>query len=1352
MTNQLLRGDMDEQVLSGPCKLQIVDIYGRDIDYKRYEIDFFCIDEESNSFCVKVDGFEPYFYLAVPKGVSFDDFSNWIGSLNVDTYGNGRNIAKMAKFEKFDKFLFRGYQKDKTTFAKLSFRSYTDYKKVKWFLKNNRYVGITGRGRGRVKLCEADIDPVIKYCHEKNIKPAGWIKVSDYSQVTDFKFSSCQNEIVADADDVEHCETAEIGKFLIASFDIETTTKDLSRHPMWQCKTDTIIQIATTVERFGDPDWSYKFIAVLGPCGDIPGATVLRCETEKDLITGWCKFIRRLDPDILTGYNTTGFDYEYIMERAYMLDLSQEVSLLSRIEQPLKTKDMSAFNQKYAYKTVSDMFKKENERKASRVKAIMKKIYIQQESSSKAFGDNKLKYINAVGRVNLDLLKYCRENGDKLANYKLDTVSKHYGISNGKNDMPYKRMYQIYLNGSVEEKQEVAEYCIQDCRLCNQLITKMNVIPNIVGMANTCSVPLQYLMTRGQTIKIYSLLLKECDRLGYIIPARPKVQDIGSYKGAIVLKADAGAKFFPVSVLDFASLYPSCMISHNLCTSTKLDEKEALKMKHDEYRKISWVDELEPSIITKTLLRDRLTAAAIFNRYRDLKEICISYDHVEAKKHLTSLQKKVRAYVMDRFRKGDTGFFRDFGIDIKNLSEKAVGTTQILYITRTHYYYQKTKGVFPFVLQKLLDARNRTKKLKKKFAKTNPFLSDVYDGLQLSYKITANSVYGQLGAAFSSFGNPDIAATVTAVGRKLLIIANDIIAKNFDQADTVYGDTDSVFMRFLLKDHVEQCRYHESKMDQRLKMFHNIKDSRVKDMIKNNTPFEHSHEYTCMKDVAFSFNGPCNCKPLSNQMSKEALSKSIVLAKYAGEIVTSLLPDRKRVTAEGKKVGVQELEYEKTYHPFLLFCKKRYVGKLYTNGGDEKGKTDYKGIILKRRDTCGVTKKIYAACLESVLNGSIEGGLQCLRKELDKLLDNGFPMEDFVITKLLKAYSSYKVCKKTGRINQAHVAVAQRVEARDRGSAFQVNSRVPYCFIETGSPYTLQIDRVETPEFITANKIPLDYAHYITNQLQKPIVQIFATAGSTKAYPIFKQYLAKYKAKVSKTSLISSFFCHKPSKPKPVVSVQENGDDTFFSNISADDGADVFADITVDEDIWNDIDIALLESKSKPVQKSTAQTSLYKFFTPQQQCTMPKQTINQIVKRKKRKESKKTETVPKKKVVRQMRGFRVIPRGQTTLKMGKSKMTIEQKNDRTRRRMAKLAKMTPEQKAALKLEKANTRAKRERKKLRKEKRKREIEEKKRACANISDADREKVRKQLQQNAPLNTNPWVLINKIDKKKE
>ena len=54
------------------------------------------------------------------------------------------------------------------------------------------------------------------------------------------------------------------------------------------------------------------------------------------------------------------------------------------------------------------------------------------------------------------------------------------------------------------------------------------------------------------------------------------------YEGATVIDPIRGYYDVPVATLDFASLYPSIMMAHNLCYTTLLTESERKKLAPDQ--------------------------------------------------------------------------------------------------------------------------------------------------------------------------------------------------------------------------------------------------------------------------------------------------------------------------------------------------------------------------------------------------------------------------------------------------------------------------------------------------------------------------------------------------------------------------------------------------------------------------------------------------------------------------------------------------------------------------------------------------------------------------------------------------
>ena len=94
-------------------------------------------------------------------------------------------------------------------------------------------------------------------------------------------------------------------------------------------------------------------------------------------------------------------------------------------------------------------------------------------------------------------------------------------------------------------------------------------------MSKICSVPINYLIFRGQGIKLTSFIAKECRQNNTLMPVLQKKDNNNGYEGAIVLEPKCGLYLKnPVACVDYSSLYPSSMISENLCHSSKVWTKE----------------------------------------------------------------------------------------------------------------------------------------------------------------------------------------------------------------------------------------------------------------------------------------------------------------------------------------------------------------------------------------------------------------------------------------------------------------------------------------------------------------------------------------------------------------------------------------------------------------------------------------------------------------------------------------------------------------------------------------------------------------------------------------------------------
>lgn len=112
---------------------------------------------------------------------------------------------------------------------------------------------------------------------------------------------------------------------------------------------------------------------------------------------------------------------------------------------------------------------------------------------------------------------------------------------------------------------------------------------------------------------------------------------------------------------------------------------------------------------------------------------------------------------------------------------------------RTYKFAQGVSSLLPAILLELKQFR---KKAKKDMAAATGGMKEVYNGKQLAYKISMNSVYGFTGAGKGILPCVPIASTTTCRGREMIEETKNYVEANFPGAKVRYGDTDSVMVEF----------------------------------------------------------------------------------------------------------------------------------------------------------------------------------------------------------------------------------------------------------------------------------------------------------------------------------------------------------------------------------------------------------------------------------------------------------------------------------------------------------------------------------------------------------------------------
>ncbi len=809
---------------------------------------------------------------------------------------------------------------------------------------------------------------------------------------------------------------------------------------------DKVTFIGSTFMNYGQKEPYLNHCVVLGTCDPVPGAEIETAETEKELLLKWNKLMHKENPDIIIGYNIFGFDYEFMFRRAEETNCVKEFLTLSRI--------------------VDHISKADNNYNSSGIQIINTKMQI-------ASGEYDLRYYNMIGRLQIDMYAYFRRDFN-LSSYKLDDVAGQF-ISDSikkvercedEDGNPITKLYSANLmglhagdfihielssftsdyfkdgkkfpvkdilynveyeakgktqtsnvivindhqhidetkklswgmakddvtpqdifrlaNGSSSDRAIVAKYCIQDCNLVHHLMNKIDVITGYTEMSNICSVPISFLIFRGQGIKLTSYVAKKCREKDTLMPDVEKPTVAEGYEGAIVLPPKCSMYMDnPVACVDYSSLYPSSMISQNYSHDSKVWSKEY---------------DLQGNILDHKIQGQRdANGKFVYDNLEGYEYIEVEFDTYEYRR--------------------------------RTPTSKAEKTKVGKKICKWAQLPDNQKSIMPSILEELLKARKDTRKMIK--TEKDPFMQNILDKRQLGYKVTANSLYGQCGSRTSTFYEQDVAASTTATGRLMIHYARRIVEEVYGdkicesktngtvrtKAEYVYGDTDSVFFTF------------------------NLEDPKTGEKIRG----------------------------------YKALETTIELAQEAAELCTQYLKPP------------MCLEYEKTLMPFILLSKKRYVGMLYEED-PKKGNMKFMGLSLKRRDSCDYLKDVYGGILNILMkDNSVKVAIEYLNNALLDLIDGKVGMDKLAITKALR--SDYKNPKQIG-----HKVLADRIGERDPGNKPKPGDRMKFVFVVNDKKKALMGEKIETPDYIIQNNLAIDYTHYITNQLMKPLQQLFGLA------------------------------------------------------------------------------------------------------------------------------------------------------------------------------------------------------------------------------------------------------------------
>uniref|UniRef100_I3KTE5 DNA polymerase n=1 Tax=Oreochromis niloticus TaxID=8128 RepID=I3KTE5_ORENI len=517
-------------------------------------IRMFGVTDNGNSVCCHVHGFAPYFYVPAPNGFTSAHLVEFQKELNSavlkDMRSNKDNISvTVLAVDITRKESMYGYHgKRIIDFLRITMAMPRLIAPAKRLLEQG--FKFSHFPTSNYQSYEANIDFEIRFMVDSDVVGCCWIELpkgkyrvreekstDNSSSQSPSKASLCQYEVdVGWMDLISHPAEGEwqrIAPLRVLSFDIECAgRKGIFPEP----DKDPVIQIASMVQRQGETEPFIRTVFTLQSCASIVGSQILCFTQETKLLQSWAEFLRTVDPDIITGYNIQNFDFPYLLNRAAALKVNY-FPYLGRVRG---------------------------------IKSVLKDLNFQ----SKQMGRRENKTINMEGRVQFDLLQVLLRDY-KLRSYTLNAVSFHF-LQEQKEDVQHSIITDLQ-NGNEQTRRRLAVYCLKDAYLPLRLLQKLMCVINYMEMARVTGVPLTYLLSRGQQIKVVSQLLRQAMKQDLVMPV-VKTEGGEDYTGATVIEPEKGYYSLPIATLDFSSLYPSIMMAHNLCYTTLLQKGSVDKL------------------------------------------------------------------------------------------------------------------------------------------------------------------------------------------------------------------------------------------------------------------------------------------------------------------------------------------------------------------------------------------------------------------------------------------------------------------------------------------------------------------------------------------------------------------------------------------------------------------------------------------------------------------------------------------------------------------------------------------------------------------------------------------------------
>lgn len=747
------------------------------VSFRDYNLFVFGITPDGSKTTIKITGIKPYVEIYYEE--------------NLTVVENKRRVKKILKSNDIS------YEKMTITKGKdLMYYSEEEKKYIKIYFNTvkNRKDFINYCCENLIKTFNNELSCYYRLvARQYKFNLSSWNVISNYKKLETEEFKS-KYIFEVDINDIkpydidseiefEHLnmDLFKKDKSISLAYDIEAFISGDINNRIPQNKDDIIFMLCFTAQFINDIDYNLNVCIVCSDCYPQEDVLTIKCKNEKEVIKLFGFFIKQIQPEFITEFNGSQFDWKMIVEKAEYYDILKDL---------VENMSVRKFNH---YEL------KDNE---SILKYIVKRECIKIEADRNTFSYN----LNTYGFIPFDCRIILQQINSTEKQSSLNFYLHKYKLGQ-KDDMSIKTMFKYFKENDPQGMKLVAHYCFIDSYSLHKILKKINFIQDRREIARLSYVNMFDGIYRANGSKVRNLIVSQCLsknlKFSNIVFENEKQKIEGKFPGALVLNPKKG-------------------LVHNIYTIQEFNQKQNEKLNEEV------INEIQKIINNNydTIYYDNVIPEEINNlkEFTDIhKEFLEKYIDYLSKNDFTypiyaldfaslypslimtynlSPEYLIKLEDKDKYSK----------LDLHEINFKCNEDDIIAYTVR-HQNIQENIGLYPSIL---IDLFNKRKLMKKKLAsfvhqkeqiettkdkedyinskEYNDLIFNItyYNTKQLALKVFMNTFYGETGNQISPLFQLPIAGGITSSGqRNLKFVKSYVETMNYNvyYGDSVVGST-----------------------------------------------------------------------------------------------------------------------------------------------------------------------------------------------------------------------------------------------------------------------------------------------------------------------------------------------------------------------------------------------------------------------------------------------------------------------------------------------------------------------------------------------------------------------------------